>query len=79
MAWAVRTESNPLFGTGVMTAALAALAPVMSVAATAGPAQSAQIILFAPNRISPYLPFGEAFPHGTGSTLNCRPAPVDQI
>jgi hypothetical protein len=35
----------------VKTAALAALDPVMSVAATAGPAQSAQIVLFTPNRI----------------------------
>jgi hypothetical protein len=68
-----------LFDTGVMTAALAALAPVMSVAATAGPAQSAQIILFAPNRIFLFPPVGKAFPHGAGSTLNCRPAPVDQI
>jgi hypothetical protein len=62
-----------------MTAALATLAPVMSVAAMAGPAQSAQSVLFTPNRMFLFLPFAEAFPHGAGSALNCGPAPVDQI
>jgi hypothetical protein len=49
-------------GTGVKTAALAALDPVMSVAATAGPAQSAQRVLFTPNRSFLSLPFDELFP-----------------
>jgi hypothetical protein len=62
----------------VKTAALAALDPVMSVAATAGPAQSAQRVLFTPNRI--FFPSRLMnFPHVAGSVLNCRPAPVDRI